>query len=121
MKKENITRPFLKRMVFENGGKQIIDVLIKTKLLSVNEISIKSKQKQSNASTILNTLYTIKIVNRQKKGKYVFYELNASFYKKVVKAYNQIETFEKSKIQELFKDVCTKEKDPFIYKQKSIK
>ena len=50
---------------------------------------------------------------------YVFYELNAAFYKKVVKAYNQIETFEKSKIQELFKDVSTKEKDPFIYKQKS--
>lgn len=119
MNKENITRTFLKRILFENGGKQIIAVLSKTEKETVNNISRKAQQKQSNASTILNTLHTIKIVNRQKKGKYVFYQLNKPFYNKVVKAYNQIETFEKSKIQELFKDVSTQEKDPFIYKQKS--
>lgn len=118
MDKEKINKNYLEKIVHGKWNTRIIAVLEKVKTITVNDLSKYVGIDQPTTSLILKNFKALKIVHCKVDGKFRRYSLNKKVYDKIVKTYTEIEIREREAIDKLFENIDTKERDPFIYKQK---
>jgi Mn-dependent DtxR family transcriptional regulator len=119
MTDQKITKKILRKTFEGVYQKKIIDLLSKKDSETVNNIADSIGVEQSYASIILTNLTTLGVLNRQVNGKYRSYSLDHERYQLIKNAYNQIEIFEKEKIDSILTQINPKQREPFIYAQKS--
>ena len=119
MADQKITKKILRKTFEGVYQKKIIDLLSKKDSETVNNIADSIGVEQSYASIILTNLTTLGVLNRQVNGKYRSYSLDHERYHLIKNAYNQIEIFEKEKIDAIINKINPKQREPFIYAQKS--
>ncbi len=119
MDKNKITKKDLDKILNGKRETQIINILLNKKFETVVNISKQIKLDQPTTTVILKKMEKFGLVYSQIDGKYRRKSIDQKRYYLLKSAFREIDNFEKRKIKEVFNGIWTKERDPFIYKQKS--
>lgn len=111
MIKNSITKNDLEKILFHYDESRVLEVLEKNKRENAGNIADKARIDRSLASVALNKLYSLKIVNRERKGRYTEYWLDREVYEQYIETYSQIDIFEKEQIDLLINRIGTRQNE----------